>query len=155
MSLVDEEKSQQAVEPPAKISKQSNFGGLPPFQSYTESSNHQRQSEILQRQHDIISRQVDTFPFPSLPENVIKPTFVKDGGNRRPKLKSSSQGSPVSNCHVSDGQRTPELDESNSSEKHDESSMDVTPTTPHSKPSEYRPRADSSSGSYISFNGQL
>lgn len=125
--------------------KQSSFGGIPPFKSYQDSSSF-RQSEILQRQHEIMSRQVDSFPFHNLPENVIKPTFVKEG-TRRVKLKSSSQGSPASNSHTSDGEKTPELEENNGSDKQgDDSSMDVssTPTTPLAR--DYRARSEASAG---------
>jgi hypothetical protein len=141
---IEDDKRQPSGERPAKIMKQSSFGGLPPFKTYTDSSSF-RQSEILQRQHEIMSRQVDTFPFPNLPENVIKPTFVKEG-SRRAKLKSSSQGSPASNSHTSDGEKTPELEENNGTDKQDDSSMDVSsaPTTP--LPRDYRARSESSAG---------
>ena len=145
VSAIEDDKRQHSGERPAKIMKQSSFGGLPPFKSYSDTSNF-RQSEILQRQHEIMSRQaVDTFPFPNLPENVIKPTFVKEG-SRRAKLKSSSQGSPASNSHVSDGEKTPELEENNGTDKQDDSSMDAAsaPTTP--LPRDYRARSESSAG---------
>ena len=144
VASIEDDKRQPSGERPAKIMKQSSFGGLPPFKSYPDSSSF-RQSEILQRQHEIMSRQVDTFPFPNLPENVIKPTFVKEG-SRRAKLKSSSQGSPASNSHVSDGEKTPELEENNGTDKQDDSSMDVSsaPSTP--LPRDYRARSESSAG---------
>lgn len=141
-SPVEEEKRHPSGESrPAKIMKQSSFAGITSSRPFSESS--LRQSEILQRQHEILSRGVDAFPFPSLPDNVIKPTFIKESPARRSKLKSSSQGSPAS--HASDEEKMAESEENNGSDKHDESSLDVsTPTTP--LPRDFRARSESSTG---------
>ena len=126
------------AERPAKMAK---LGGS--FKSYgqekptvtlsTSTTTTASSNEILQRQQELSRQQpVDNFPFPTLSDNVIKPTFVKEGR----KMRGSLQGSPD----------TSERGEDEEEEKGEDSVDGSTPSTPlnSSTPLTFRARSDSS-----------
>lgn len=122
------EHRQKSVERPPKVQKQNySVQQLPPFKAYSEAG-YQRQSELLQRQNELLQRQVESFPsFPTLPDSVIKPTFVTK--DRMLQEKSSLQSSPTDQDKM-------ETDGESSADKSDKDEPHIT-STPKSSSVEY------------------